>query len=139
MGDGGAGLALMFPRTGLVIGFPEASSGTPVLGSNLQSLAGSLDFLPLAKSIASSVTQDFRAIFTQSGNTVLLVYIDHHDDAYLWASNRLQGFDTASAKLENASIYVSEQTMFVAMYMPPLIYDVHQNINRQLIQSLLYL
>ena len=29
---------------------------------------------------------------------MLLVYIDHHDDAYLWASNRLQGFDTASAK-----------------------------------------
>lgn len=47
---------------------------------------------------SARVTQDFRAIFTQSGNTVLLVYIDHHDDAYLWASNRLQGFDTASAK-----------------------------------------
>lgn len=44
------------------------------------------------------VTQDFRAIFTQSGNTVLLVYIDHHNDAYLWAGKRLQGFDTASAK-----------------------------------------
>lgn len=47
---------------------------------------------------SARVTQDFRAIFTQSGNTVLLVYIDHHDDAYLWANNRLQGFDTASAK-----------------------------------------
>lgn len=47
---------------------------------------------------SARVTQDFRAIFTQSGNTVLLVYIDHHDDAYLWASNRLQGFDTTSAK-----------------------------------------
>lgn len=47
---------------------------------------------------SARVTQDFRAIFTQSGNTVLLVYIDHHDDAYLWASNRLQGFDTVSAK-----------------------------------------
>lgn len=47
---------------------------------------------------SARVTQDFRAIFTQSGNTVLLVYIDHHDDAYLWASRRLQGFDTASAK-----------------------------------------
>lgn len=47
---------------------------------------------------SARVTQDFRAIFTQSGNTVLLVYIDHHDNAYLWASNRLQGFDTASAK-----------------------------------------
>lgn len=47
---------------------------------------------------SARVTQDFRAIFAQSGNTVLLVYIDHHDDAYLWASNRLQGFDTASAK-----------------------------------------
>lgn len=47
---------------------------------------------------SARVTQDFRAIFTQSGNTVLLVYIDHHDDAYLQASNRLQGFDTASAK-----------------------------------------
>ena len=47
---------------------------------------------------SARVTQDFRTIFTQSGNTVLLVYIDHHDDAYLWASNRLQGFDTASAK-----------------------------------------
>ena len=33
---------------------------------------------------SARVTQDFRAIFTQSGNTVLLVYIDHHDDAYLW-------------------------------------------------------
>lgn len=47
---------------------------------------------------SARVTQDFRAIFTQSGNTVLLVYIDHHDDAYLWASRRLQGFDTANAK-----------------------------------------
>lgn len=44
------------------------------------------------------VTQDFRVIFTQSGNTVLLVYIDHHDAAYLWAGKRLQGFDTVSAK-----------------------------------------
>lgn len=47
---------------------------------------------------SARVTQDFRAIFTQSGNTVLLVYIDHHDDAYLWASNRLQGFDAANIK-----------------------------------------
>lgn len=47
---------------------------------------------------SARVTQDFRAIFTQSGNTVLLVYIGHHDDAYLWASRKLQGFDTASAK-----------------------------------------
>ena len=47
---------------------------------------------------SARVTQDFRAIFTQSGNTVLLVYIDHHDDAYLWASNRLQGFDAKNAK-----------------------------------------
>ncbi len=47
---------------------------------------------------SARVTQDFRAIFTQSGNTVLLVYIDHHDDAYLWASRRLQGFNTSDAK-----------------------------------------
>lgn len=47
---------------------------------------------------SARVTQDFRAIFTQSGNTVLLVYIDHHDDAYLWARNRLQGFDASNAK-----------------------------------------
>lgn len=44
------------------------------------------------------ITQDFRAIFTQSGNTILLVYIDHHDSAYLWASNRLQGFDASNIK-----------------------------------------
>lgn len=44
------------------------------------------------------VTQDFRAIFTQSGNTVLLVYIDHHDNAYQWAHRRLHGFDAANAK-----------------------------------------
>lgn len=47
---------------------------------------------------SARVTQDFRAIFTQLGNTVLLVYIGHHDDAYLWASNRLQGFDTTNIK-----------------------------------------
>ncbi|MCI8283987.1 MAG: hypothetical protein HFE90_01775 [Firmicutes bacterium] len=47
---------------------------------------------------SARVTQDFRVIFTQSGNTVLLVYIDHHDNAYLWASKKLHGFDTASAK-----------------------------------------
>ena len=47
---------------------------------------------------SARITQDFRAIFTQSGNTVLLVYIDHHDDAYLWASNRLQGFDATNIK-----------------------------------------
>lgn len=47
---------------------------------------------------SARVTQDFRVIFTQSGNTVLLVYIDHHDDAYLWASNRLQGFDATNIK-----------------------------------------
>lgn len=47
---------------------------------------------------SARVTQDFRIIFTQSGNTVLLVYIDHHDAAYLWASRRLQGFDAANAK-----------------------------------------
>lgn len=44
------------------------------------------------------VTQDFRVIFTQSGDTVLLVYIARHDDAYLWASNKLQGFHAADAK-----------------------------------------
>lgn len=44
------------------------------------------------------ITQDFRAIFTQSGNTVLLVYIDHHDNAYQWAHRRLNGFDAADAK-----------------------------------------
>ena len=54
LGVGGAGQALIFPRTGLVIDFPEASSGTPVLGSNLQSLEGLPDFLSLAKSIDSS-------------------------------------------------------------------------------------
>lgn len=48
---------------------------------------------------SARVTQDFRAIFTQSGNTVLLVYIGHHDDAYLWARNRLQGFDASNSKL----------------------------------------
>lgn len=48
---------------------------------------------------SARVTQDFRIIFTQSGNTVLLVYIAHHDAAYLWASRRLQGFDAANAKL----------------------------------------
>lgn len=47
---------------------------------------------------SARVTQDFRVIFTQSGNTLLLVYIDHHDDAYLWAGKRIQGFDTESAK-----------------------------------------
>ncbi len=47
---------------------------------------------------SARVTQDFRVIFTQSGNTVLLVYIDHHDAAYLWAGKRLQGFDTVNAK-----------------------------------------
>ena len=47
---------------------------------------------------SARVTQDFRAIFTQHGNTVLLVYIDHHDNAYLWASNRLQGFDASNVK-----------------------------------------
>ncbi|MCI8670271.1 MAG: hypothetical protein HFI34_12265 [Lachnospiraceae bacterium] len=47
---------------------------------------------------SARVTQDFRVIFTQSGNTVLLVYIDHHDAAYLWASKKLQGFDTANIK-----------------------------------------
>lgn len=47
---------------------------------------------------SARVTQDYRAIFTQSGNTVLLVYIDHHDDAYQWASNRLLGFDVSDAK-----------------------------------------
>lgn len=47
---------------------------------------------------SARVTQDFRAIFTQSGNTILLVYIARHDDAYLWASRRLQGFDAASAR-----------------------------------------
>lgn len=47
---------------------------------------------------SARVTQDFRVIFTQSGNTILLVYIAHHDKAYLWASNKLQGFDTANAK-----------------------------------------
>lgn len=47
---------------------------------------------------SARVTQDFRAIFTQSGNTILLVYIDHHDNAYQWASNRLQGFDVSNAK-----------------------------------------
>lgn len=41
---------------------------------------------------SARVTQDFRAIFTQSENTVLMVYIGHHDDAYLWASNRFHGF-----------------------------------------------
>ncbi len=44
------------------------------------------------------VTQDFRAIFTQSGNTVLLVYIAHHDEAYLWARRRLQGFNATNVK-----------------------------------------
>ena len=47
---------------------------------------------------SARVTQDFRAIFTQSGNTILLVYIAHHDDAYLWANNRLQGFDASNVK-----------------------------------------
>lgn len=47
---------------------------------------------------SARVTQDFRVIFTQSGNTILLVYIARHDDAYLWASRRLQGFDAADAK-----------------------------------------
>ncbi len=40
---------------------------------------------------SARMTQDFRVIFTQSGNTVLLVYIDHHDAAYLWAGNKLKG------------------------------------------------
>lgn len=61
-------------------------------GLKVEKLNTKLDF----KSVR--VTQDFRAIFTQAGNTVLLVYIDHHDNAYLWASKKLQGFDTASAK-----------------------------------------
>lgn len=47
---------------------------------------------------SARVTQDFRVIFTQSGNTILLVYIARHDAAYLWASRRLQGFDAADAK-----------------------------------------
>lgn len=47
---------------------------------------------------SARVTQDFRVIFTQSGNTVLLVYIGHHDNAYLWANNRLQGFDASDIK-----------------------------------------
>lgn len=47
---------------------------------------------------SARVTQNFRVIFTQSGNTVLLVYIGHHDNAYLWAKNRLLGFDAASAR-----------------------------------------
>ncbi len=47
---------------------------------------------------SARVTQDFRVIFTQSGNTVLLVYIDHHDAAYLWAGNKLKGFDASNIK-----------------------------------------
>ncbi len=46
---------------------------------------------------SARVTQDFRVIFTQSGNKVFLVYIDHHDAAYLWAGKRLQVFDTVNA------------------------------------------
>lgn len=71
---------------------------------------------------SARVTQDYRIIFTQSGNTVLLVYIDHHDAAYLWASNRLQGFDAANAKpvyeyFENskkASDTITEETSNVS-------------------------
>lgn len=58
----------------------------------IEKLGTKLDFK------SARVTQDFRVIFTQAGNTVLLVYIDHHDDAYQWAARRLQGFDAVSAK-----------------------------------------
>lgn len=47
---------------------------------------------------SARVTQDFRVIFTQSGNTVLFVYIGRHEDAYFWADKRLKGFDTADVK-----------------------------------------
>lgn len=47
---------------------------------------------------SARVTQDFRVIFTQSGNTILLVYIAPHDDAYLWAQGRSKAFDADSAK-----------------------------------------
>lgn len=61
-------------------------------GLKVEKLNTKLDFK------SARVTQDYRAIFTQSGNTVLLVYVDHHDDAYAWANRRLQGFDVDEAK-----------------------------------------
>lgn len=61
-------------------------------GLKIEKLNTKIDFK------SARVTQDFRAIFTQAGNTILLVYIAHHDDAYLWASKRLKSFDTLSAK-----------------------------------------
>ncbi len=61
-------------------------------GLKIEKLNTKIDFK------SARVTQDFRAIFTQAGNTILLVYIAHHDDAYLWASKRLKSFDTVSAK-----------------------------------------
>ncbi len=61
-------------------------------GLKIEKLNTKIDFK------SARVTQDFRAIFTQTGNTILLVYIAHHDDAYLWANKRLKSFDTVSAK-----------------------------------------
>lgn len=87
-------------------------------GLKVEKLNTKLDFK------SARVTQDFRVIFTQSGNTVLFVYIDHHDAAYLWASNRLQGFDAADtrpvyeyfeqAKKENFDIIAEESIDFAS-------------------------
>lgn len=61
-------------------------------GLKVEKLNTKLDFK------SARVTQDYRVIFTQAGNTVLLVYVDHHDDAYAWATRRLQGFNPEEAR-----------------------------------------
>lgn len=77
------------------------------------------------------IDQDWRGIVFKptTGNLYVMLYVDHHDDAYRWAANRKMTINpvTGAMQLLNIETVVRQETVVETTYIPPALFASHSD------------
>ena len=67
---------------------------------------------------AARVNRDIRIIFNQSGDSITLCYVNHHDDAYAWAHGRKLEVHPRTGAMQIVEIQETVREIQVPVYVP---------------------
>ena len=87
-----------------VMEFVSKFSSNPMLpGLNLEKINGAAD----AKMYSARIDDTYRAIAVREENTFLLLWVDHHDEAYEWAARKKVAINQSTGAIQ---IYTAQTT-----------------------------